>query len=93
MLETLDDLKKQLRTFGAATYTVSDGTVTVTEAGEKRMTGTRQVLNVERFLGLSAAEQAKLVKLGIVEVEPVFTRATTAQVRIAPAAAVLSAVA
>ena len=88
-LDKIEDLKEEMRAAVAANGNVALtqeiaglGSVTASAAAERRLKGTEDVLNLDKWVDLDLGEQIKLKALGIVKTEKVYSSARKSAVSV-----------
>lgn len=80
LVEKREELKTQLRPFGANTYIFDGGVVTVGEPEVRKFTGQTFVLDKDAFIALSAEKRKELIDSGLVKIEDMYSRNAVAKV-------------
>lgn len=80
MVEKREELKAQLRPFGAQTYLFDGGVVTVGEPEIRKFQGQTFVLDKDLFVALDPQTRKGLIDQGLVKIEDLYSRNAVAKV-------------
>lgn len=80
MNDQREELKEQLREFGANVYIFDGGVVTVGDPEVRSFKGQTFVLNADAFVLLSSEARKDLIDKGLVKIEDIYSRNAKAKV-------------